>query len=211
MSSKFGHWRTMLLQLFRKTDNSSSTDVALHRPRRRVSEPLQGSSSVAMVVPFGSTTYLSSLLRSYYGRPRMRPQKQEIKDHRPSSSTFFFFPAWAKWIFGTLLSLLVPNWNKLQRIEDEAEMVMEEVENVAEVVEKVAELTEKVSTEISEKLPEKSKLKEAAQVVENYSKEIAHDAHLTQDILHKVEEWKQKIDKSKIDMNESNKERNKAN
>lgn len=65
-------------------------------------------------------------------------------------------------------------------------MVIEEAENVAEVVEKVAELTEKVSVEIANKLPEKSKLKEAAQVVENYSKEIAHDAHLTQDILHKV-------------------------
>ena len=69
---------------------------------------------------------------------------------------------------------------------DEAEMVIEEAENVAEVVEKVAELTEKESTKICEKLPEKSKLKEAAEVVESYSKEIAHDAHLTQDILHKV-------------------------
>ena len=64
--------------------------------------------------------------------------------------------------------------------------MIEEAENAAEVVEKVAELTEKVSAEIGETLPEKSKVKEAAEVVEKYSKEIAHHALLAQHILHKV-------------------------
>ncbi|CAK9309154.1 unnamed protein product [Citrullus colocynthis] len=199
MSSKFGNfWRTLLLQLFHNIDTSApGRGLTCHRP---VSEPPQ-TSSLAMVPfrlnSFGSTTYLSSLLRSYCSRMKYDQKKDEA-----STSTFVFFPGWAKWIFGSLLSLLVPSWNKLQTLEDEAEMVIEEAENVAEVVEKVAELTEKVSAEIADKLPEKSKLKEAAQVVENYSKEIAHDAHLTQDILYKVEEWKQKLDKSETTMNE---------
>ncbi|XP_038888803.1 uncharacterized protein LOC120078589 [Benincasa hispida] len=196
MSSKFGHfWRTLLSQLFHKRDTSAPDGGFCCR---RVSEPPQTSSIDMVLFGFrGSTTYTSSLLRLYCSRMRHSQEKDQ-----PSTSTFFFFPGWAKWMFGSLLSLLVPSWNELKTLEDEAEMVIEEAENVAKVVEEVAELTEKVSAEIAEKLPEKSKLKEAAQVVENYSKEVAHDAHLTQDILHKVEEWKQKLDTSETIVNE---------
>ncbi|XP_022972002.1 uncharacterized protein LOC111470651 [Cucurbita maxima] len=180
MSSNSGHFwsftilrfRSLLLQLSHKINTSAPAGGCRRRP---VSEPPQ-SSSVA-VVPYSFRSFgLSSLLRSYCPR--------------------------AKWIFGSLLSLFVPSWNKWQALEDEAEKGIEEAEHVAEVVEKVAELTEKVSAEIGEKLPEKSRMKDAAEAVEKYSKEIAHDALLAQHILHKVEEWKQKLDKSEADINE---------
>lgn len=47
------------------------------------------------------------------------------------------FPQWAKWILGTILSILIPfwqEWEKLRRIEGESEIIVEEVEHVAEVV-----------------------------------------------------------------------------
>ncbi|KAF5448458.1 hypothetical protein F2P56_028993 [Juglans regia] len=111
----------------------------------------------------------------------------------PSPPKLFFF-RWAKWILGSILALSLPLWNrdwgKLRRIE-EAEMVVEEVEIVAEVVEKVASVAEKVSAEFAEKLPEDSKLKEAALLVERVSKEAAHDAQLTTDFIHKADVLKE--------------------
>lgn len=68
----------------------------------------------------------------------------------------------------------------------EAEMVEEDVEKVADVIEEVADMAEKVAEDIAENLPQDSKLKEAALVVEDVSKEAAHDAHLTQEFIHKV-------------------------
>ncbi|KAK4784023.1 hypothetical protein SAY86_018391 [Trapa natans] len=105
----------------------------------------------------------------------------------------FSFPAWTRWMIGSLLTLLLPflkvRWgSKLERIQGEAEIVVEEVEKVAEMVEKVATVAEKVSEEAAESIQdENSKLKEAAMWVEKASKEAAHDAQLTQDLIHKVE------------------------
>ncbi|XP_058760717.1 uncharacterized protein LOC131634054 isoform X2 [Vicia villosa] len=97
-----------------------------------------------------------------------------------------------KWVLCSLLSFMLPfwrqNWAKLQRIEEEAEFVIEEAEKVAEVIEKVAEEAEKVSENIAEKLPEDAKLKKAALVVENVSKQVAHDAQITEQFIHKIEE-----------------------
>ncbi|XP_057977364.1 uncharacterized protein LOC131164295 isoform X2 [Malania oleifera] len=105
------------------------------------------------------------------------------------------FSAWARWVFGIVLSLLLPFWNskwrKLQQLEGEVEMVAEEVERVAEIVEKAATVAEKVSAEAAEKLPDNGKLKEAALFVEHVSRETAKDAHLTQDFIHKVDALKQ--------------------
>lgn len=69
---------------------------------------------------------------------------------------------------------------------EEAELVIEEVEKVAEVIEKVAEEAEKVSEDIAKNLPEDAKLKKAALVVENLSKQVAHDAEITEEFIHKV-------------------------
>ncbi|KAK7319455.1 hypothetical protein RJT34_04176 [Clitoria ternatea] len=110
----------------------------------------------------------------------------------------FTFPYWLRWVLGTVLSFLLPFWKhnfeKLQRIEGEAEIVVEEVEKVAKVVEKVATVAEKVSEDVAEMLPEDGKLRKAAIVVEHASKQVAHDAQLAEEFIHKVEEVKNDLD-----------------
>lgn len=69
----------------------------------------------------------------------------------------------------------------------EAEIVIEEVEKAAEVVEKVATVAENVSAEVTEKLPDHTKFKDAALFVERVAKETAHDAQLTENFFHKVQ------------------------
>lgn len=69
----------------------------------------------------------------------------------------------------------------------EVEMVAEAVDNVAKVVEEVAIVTEKMAEDAAESLPEDDhKLKDALVCIENVSKKVAEEAHLTQDIIHKV-------------------------
>ncbi|OIV94560.1 hypothetical protein TanjilG_25622 [Lupinus angustifolius] len=121
----------------------------------------------------------------------------KVEPHAPAS-TNFSFPYWLRWVFGSLLSLLIPfwkhNWENLRRIEGEAVIVVEEVETVANVVEKVATVAERVSENIAEKLPGDGKLKEAALVVEHASKQVLHGAQLTEEFIHKVEELKNDLD-----------------
>lgn len=59
-------------------------------------------------------------------------------------------------------------------------------EVAAEVVEQIAGVVEKVSSEVAEKLPEESKLKDAVLLVEQVSKEAAEEAQAARDIIHKV-------------------------
>ena len=72
----------------------------------------------------------------------------------------------------------------------EAEIVAKEVEIVAEVVEKVGTAAEKVSAKAADELPENGNLKKAALLVERISKEVVHDAQLTEDFIHKVLQYK---------------------
>ncbi|XVF44816.1 hypothetical protein PTKIN_Ptkin02bG0154700 [Pterospermum kingtungense] len=110
----------------------------------------------------------------------------------------FNFSLWARCVLASVLSFLLPfwkeKWGKLKRIEGEAEMVVEEVEAVAEVAEKVATAAEKISAQVAEKLPDDSKLKKAALVVEHVSDITAHDAHATTEFIHQVEAIKHDVD-----------------
>ena len=65
-----------------------------------------------------------------------------------------------------------------------------EVEIVAEVVEKVGTVAEKVSAKAADMLPENGNLKKADLLVERISKEVVHDAQLTEDFVHKVLQYK---------------------
>ncbi|KAL4614883.1 hypothetical protein ACB092_07G084900 [Castanea dentata] len=106
----------------------------------------------------------------------------------------------AKWILGSSFAFSLPLWNwrqdwrKLQRIEGEAEIVAKEIEIVAEVVEKVGTVAEKVSAKATDKLPENGNLKKAALLVERISKEVVHDAQLTEDYIHKVDTLKEDVE-----------------
>ncbi|XP_010518257.1 PREDICTED: uncharacterized protein LOC104793566 isoform X1 [Camelina sativa] len=114
-------------------------------------------------------------------------------------SQWFNFPSWGRWVIGSAMSLVLSFWNnkriqKLKRIEVEAGLVVEGVEAVAEMVEKVATATDEMAEAMAEKLPEKSKMKQVALVLEHISEVAAHEAHLTQDFLHKVEKVTQDLD-----------------
>uniref|UniRef100_A0A5B7BKA0 Uncharacterized protein n=1 Tax=Davidia involucrata TaxID=16924 RepID=A0A5B7BKA0_DAVIN len=105
---------------------------------------------------------------------------------------------WAKWLLGSILSLLLPfwklKWERLLMLEGEVEEIVEEVETAAEVVEKVATMTEKVSAEMADNLPDNGKLKEAALFIEHISSVTEKDAQLTKDFIHKVDDLKQDLE-----------------
>ncbi|KAF7143363.1 hypothetical protein RHSIM_Rhsim05G0103200 [Rhododendron simsii] len=104
------------------------------------------------------------------------------------------FPAWVKWLFGSVLSLLLPlwkfKWGSLLLLEENVEEVVEEVEIAAEAVEKVATTAEKVSAVVADKLPDNGQLKAAALAVEHISSVAATDAELAEDFIQKVEKLK---------------------
>ncbi|XP_061355526.1 uncharacterized protein LOC133300054 [Gastrolobium bilobum] len=123
-------------------------------------------------------------------------KKVKVQPEAPAS-TIFTFPHWLRWVLGSVLSLVLPFWKyveKLQRIEGEAEVVVEEVEKVAEVVQKVATVAEKVSEDVAEMLPQDGNLQKAALMVEHASKQVAHDAQLAEEFIHKVENVKNDLD-----------------
>ncbi|XP_062177863.1 uncharacterized protein LOC133882674 [Alnus glutinosa] len=133
-----------------------------------------------------------------YQYSRVNRDKGKFQSPAPATPKLFF-PWWAKWVWGSILTFSLPlmwkqDWGKLRRIEGEAEMVVEEVETVVEVVEKVASVAEKISAEVADKLPAKSKLKEAALFVEHVSEEAVRDAQLTEDFIHKVDALKEDLD-----------------
>ncbi|KAF6152143.1 hypothetical protein GIB67_031465 [Kingdonia uniflora] len=105
----------------------------------------------------------------------------------------------ARWIFGAILSLFVPiykkKWDNLRKIEDEVETIIDVVEDVAEVVEKIANVTEKLSAEVANKLPFDGKLKETALVIERMSEEAIKDAKLIKEIVHKVDDLKEDVER----------------
>ncbi|CAD5191395.1 unnamed protein product [Musa acuminata subsp. malaccensis] len=121
---------------------------------------------------------------------------RQTSSHRPPPRSPL--STWARWVLGSMLTLILPFWEKkwrtLLRIEGEVEMVTDAVEEVFEVVEKVATVVEKVSSEVAERLPEEGKLKDAVLSVEHVSREAAEDAHLAKDIIHKLDEVKQEVE-----------------
>ncbi|XP_065619123.1 uncharacterized protein LOC112012173 [Quercus suber] len=126
-------------------------------------------------------------------------EKGKVQPPAPTPPKFNL-PSWAKWILGSSFAFSLPLWNwkqdwrTPQRIEGEAEIVAKEVEIVAEVVEKVGTAAEKVSAKAADKLPENGNLKKAALLVERISKEVVHDAQLTEDFIHKVDTLKEDVE-----------------
>uniref|UniRef100_A0A0D9XJ52 Uncharacterized protein n=1 Tax=Leersia perrieri TaxID=77586 RepID=A0A0D9XJ52_9ORYZ len=100
---------------------------------------------------------------------------------------------WARLAVGSVFAVVAPflhsKWATLLRIQSEVEMVKEAAETAAEVVEEVAAAAaaEKVSAEVAEQLPENGRLRRAAVMVEHASKEVAEEAHLAHDIIHKAQ------------------------
>ncbi|XP_020104875.1 uncharacterized protein LOC109721593 isoform X2 [Ananas comosus] len=136
----------------------------------------------------------SRSLATFDQRREVSVDRIDNKPTLPSTPQKSPFSTWAKWAIGLITTILLPFGNKkLLQIENEVEMVENVVENAAVVVEKVANMTEKVSSEVAERLPEDGKLKDAVVFVEHASKEVAEEAHLAQDIIHKVDELEEEV------------------
>ncbi|MCL7044678.1 hypothetical protein MKW94_010830 [Papaver nudicaule] len=122
-----------------------------------------------------------------------------VQQLTPSASAYRSWTLWTRWILGAMLTLILPfwkaKWQKLLQLEAEVEMAVEVVEHVAETVEKVAVVTEKLSMEMANKIPGDGKLKKAVLMVERVSEEAEKDARLAEDILHKVDDLKQDVEK----------------
>ncbi|ONK75608.1 uncharacterized protein A4U43_C03F18680 [Asparagus officinalis] len=142
---------------------------------------------------------IASLLHAQ-SKPKMGITNARDDSNPPSPPPPRFpFYIWAKWILGTALTIILPfwrqKWRSLLKLEGEVEMVAGAVDNVAKVVEEVAMVTEKMAEDAAESLPEDDhKLKDALVCIENVSKKVVEEAHLTQDIIHKVDDLKEEVE-----------------
>ncbi|CAA0806711.1 Unknown protein [Striga hermonthica] len=145
--------------------------------------------------------FLSVSSRQYtqpmLGMENAPPEEVQVQQALPTSPTFGF-SNWMRWLLGSILSLLLPLWNNkwdnLLKLEVKATKVVDEVEVVAEVVAEVAATADKALAEVAKQLPDNSKLKEAAQVMEHVSNVAAQEAQLVEDIIHKVGDLKQNLE-----------------
>lgn len=155
----------------------------------------------------------NSVSAGKYFRNNFNNSKMQSSPPNP----WFNLPSWGRWVIGSAISVVLSFWNnnrmqKLKRIKADAELAVEGMEAVAEMVEKVATATEEMAEVMEKNLPEQSKLKQVAVVLEHISEVAAHEAHLTQDFLHKVEEVAQDLDELEamieplVDKNEANAE-----
>ncbi|PUZ39294.1 hypothetical protein GQ55_9G279200 [Panicum hallii var. hallii] len=129
------------------------------------------------------------------GAAGTRPAPALPRQYREQQRTPFF--TWARLAIGSVLAAATPllhsRWASILRIQSEVEMVKDAAEAVVEVVEEAATFAEKVSSEVAEQLPEGGRLRTAAVLVEHASKEVAHEAHLAQDIIHKMDEIEEDV------------------
>ncbi|XP_051191008.1 uncharacterized protein [Lolium perenne] len=125
-------------------------------------------------------------------RPASLGRPQQGGDRAPLP-----FFTWARLAIGSVVAATAPfvhsKWASFLRIQSEVEMVKDMAETAAEVVEDVAAAAEKVSAEVSGQLPEDGRLRHAAVLVEHASHEVAEEARLAQDIIHKVDEIEEEV------------------
>ncbi|KAH9608948.1 hypothetical protein KSS87_008824 [Heliosperma pusillum] len=114
--------------------------------------------------------------------------------HAAATSSGSMFKLVIGSVFSLLLAFWTPKWAALLKIGGEAEVVIKEVEQAAVVVERVATVMEKVSEEVADNLPDGNKFKETALIVEHVSKEAAKDAHIAEEILHKLDVVKHDVE-----------------
>ncbi|KZV23166.1 hypothetical protein F511_05005 [Dorcoceras hygrometricum] len=114
----------------------------------------------------------------------------------PSESSFQLL----SWVVGVVVTMILPffthKWSSLLKIRNEVETAVETIDEIVELVEKVAEGVEKVAEDISDQLPEGGKLRNAVDFVENVADTVGKDAHLVDDLIHKVKGAEEKLEES---------------
>nr|GMD11192.1 uncharacterized protein LOC109164889 [Ipomoea batatas] len=156
-------------------------------------------SLIYLVILFSPLLIWSSLFFSFVWLVhlvgcRLKNEAKKVGVQDTLAAPKFKIFSWAKWIIGSLLSIIFPFWNGILKIEGKVEEVVEEVEEVAEVVEKVATAAENVIEAVADKLPANTILKEAVEAVEHATAQVAEDARNVTVFIHKAEEVKQDIE-----------------
>nr|GMD08829.1 uncharacterized protein LOC109164889 [Ipomoea batatas] len=124
----------------------------------------------------GAPYYINPGLRLFSGSPAgdyIKPDDHLLKNEATKvgvqdtlAAPKFKIFSWAKWIIGSLLSIIFPFWNGILRIEEA----------------------------VADKLPANTILKEAVEAVEHATAQVAEDARNVTVFIHKAEEVKQDLE-----------------
>nr|GEV61614.1 hypothetical protein [Tanacetum cinerariifolium] len=83
---------------------------------------------------------------------------------------------------------------KLEGVNNKADTVMETTEHVMETIEAMAKGADEIIDEITDGLPDNSKLKERMKAVDDMIEDLAKGAHIANEIIDKVEETEHKVE-----------------
>ncbi|XP_073020614.1 uncharacterized protein [Primulina eburnea] len=112
----------------------------------------------------------------------------------PPSEPSFQLLNWVVGVLTMLLPIFTHKLSSLLRIKKEVETAVETIEEIVEVVEKVAEGVETVAEDIADHMPEGGSLRKAVDFVENVAETVGKDAHLVEELIHKVQEAEEKVE-----------------
>ncbi|KAF6170286.1 hypothetical protein GIB67_042976 [Kingdonia uniflora] len=113
----------------------------------------------------------------------------------PSGSPF---PGWSNWMLLTLIPMILPffksKWGPLLLLKQRADTILQEVEDMAELVEDAARKVDRIADDVTEKLPEGSKLKKVISMVDHVVEDTIKVADLAEEIIDRVQDVEQKVE-----------------
>ncbi|KAF6172837.1 hypothetical protein GIB67_034689 [Kingdonia uniflora] len=146
------------------------------------------------------TTNITSITKklegsNFYGDTDARIDQQAqdmnaVNNVIPRGATLPFgspFPGWSNWMLLMPIPMILPffksKWGPLLLLKQRADTVLQEVEDMAELAEDVARMVDHIADEVTEKLPEGSKLKKAISMVDHVVKDTIKVTDLAEEII----------------------------
>ncbi|KAL5705115.1 hypothetical protein ACHQM5_023737 [Ranunculus cassubicifolius] len=107
----------------------------------------------------------------------------------PSGSPF---PQWSKWLLFAIIPMFFPfarkNWGPLIMFRMQMKNTVSTVGTMAESIEEVARKVDQMADNITEQLPQGSKLREVIEMMDKVAEETVKAADCVEDLLQKVED-----------------------
>ncbi|KAI3508820.1 hypothetical protein L1887_23837 [Cichorium endivia] len=102
------------------------------------------------------------------------------------------------WVLCIVLTFVLPfcthKWGPLLQLKNKVDTVVQTAEHIIEAIEGVAGKVDKVIDDITDDLPENSKLRKQLEAVDELVEGVAKSAHIANDIIDKVEEAEEKLE-----------------
>ncbi|KAL3638797.1 hypothetical protein CASFOL_016704 [Castilleja foliolosa] len=112
------------------------------------------------------------------------------------------------WIIGIVVSLVLPfftnKWGPLWVLRNRIMNAVQSVEDIVEAVEKVAEKVDEIAEDIGDDLPQ-GKLKDLVHLVENMAEKTAKTADCIDNVIDKVQEVEDQVEKRIVDQSQAKK------